>query len=164
MQEYRVHTTKTAARLRAELADEFKRWADMRRVRGIPWSEAGSRSSRSAEIVYTLPGDTERTLTHGKQQTYEDNLAVLALAIHDLRMAEKRGFSEVLAQHFAALPAPRTPFDVLGVRNGAVLAEVANAYHTLAKRYHPDSGTEPNTAKMAEINAAYEQLTKAGAQ
>jgi curved DNA-binding protein CbpA len=49
------------------------------------------------------------------------------------------------------------PIAVLGVRRGLPWAEVRAAYWALARRYHPD-GTEPDSVRMAEINAAYEAL------
>ncbi|MCM1286116.1 MAG: DnaJ domain-containing protein [Acetobacter sp.] len=52
------------------------------------------------------------------------------------------------------------PYKVLGVPDGASEEECSRAYKKLAKKYHPD--LNPNNAeaerKMAEINAAYDQI------
>jgi DnaJ-like protein len=51
------------------------------------------------------------------------------------------------------------PFAVLGVAPNASAEEVAAAYRSLAKRWHPDRAAGPQAARrMAEINAAYDLL------
>jgi curved DNA-binding protein CbpA len=51
------------------------------------------------------------------------------------------------------------PFAVLGVAPNASIDEVAAAYRSLAKRWHPDRADGPQaTRRMAEINAAYDLL------
>jgi hypothetical protein len=50
------------------------------------------------------------------------------------------------------------PYDVLGVARTASARELAAAYRRLAKRHHPDRTGGASIARMAQINAAYEQL------
>jgi hypothetical protein len=51
------------------------------------------------------------------------------------------------------------PFAVLGVAPTASAEEVAAAYRSLAKRWHPDRADAPHAERrMAEINAAYDLL------
>lgn len=52
------------------------------------------------------------------------------------------------------------PYKVLGISYGATEKEVNKAYRTLAKKYHPDlhPGDKEAERKMAEINAAYDQI------
>ncbi len=54
------------------------------------------------------------------------------------------------------------PYKVLGVQPGASDEEIKKAYRTLAKKYHPDlhPNDEAASAKMNEINAAYDILSK----
>ena len=52
------------------------------------------------------------------------------------------------------------PYGVLGVSRDASEEEITKAYRSLAKKYHPDlnPGNAEAAKKMAEINAAYEQI------
>ena len=57
------------------------------------------------------------------------------------------------------------PYKILGVDYAATDSEDQRAYHTLARKYHPDNyasdpeGAELANRKMREINAAYEKIT-----
>ena len=55
-----------------------------------------------------------------------------------------------------------TPYDILGLPPDADLAQVKAAYRKLAMQHHPDrnSGDDAAAERMAEINVAYEHLTK----
>ncbi len=63
---------------------------------------------------------------------------------------------------------PKEPHAVLGVEPGASPDEIKAAWRALAHRHHPDlTGDDPENAlratrRMAEINAAYAALTRAG--
>ena len=54
----------------------------------------------------------------------------------------------------------QNPYQVLGVPNGADLAECTQAYKRLAKKYHPElnPGDRVAEAKMAEVNAAFDAI------
>ena len=58
------------------------------------------------------------------------------------------------------------PYKVLGVAPGASEDEIKKAHRTLAKKYHPDlnPGNAQAAEKMNEINAAYDILTRPGAE
>lgn len=57
------------------------------------------------------------------------------------------------------------PYRVLGVPDGASEEECAKAYKRLAKKYHPDLNPNDKHAaeKMAEINAAFDQIKNGSA-
>lgn len=57
------------------------------------------------------------------------------------------------------------PYKVLGVPDGASEEECAKAYRKLAKKYHPDlnPGDTHAAEKMAEINAAFDQIKNGAA-
>jgi hypothetical protein len=63
---------------------------------------------------------------------------------------------------------PKDPHVVLGVEPGASPDDIKAAWRALARRHHPDlTGDDPElarraTRRMAEINAAYAALTRAG--
>lgn len=59
------------------------------------------------------------------------------------------------------------PYEVLGIKPGASEQEIKSAYRQLVKQYHPDQYhdnplQELAKNKLAEINAAYDMLTKNG--
>ena len=63
------------------------------------------------------------------------------------------------------------PYAILGVMPGASSGAIREAYHRLVRESHPDlviaQGLPPEcvalaTARIARINAAYEQIAKAG--
>jgi hypothetical protein len=51
------------------------------------------------------------------------------------------------------------PYAVLGVPRSATREEIARAYRTLAKRLHPDAGTDVAAVAMARVNEAWRILS-----
>lgn len=90
----------------------------------------------------------------------EDNLQAIHHCIEAERTKLRHGGINLVRAAFrgyAALPPPggdaKSWREVLG-GNIHSIEDVEAAYRHLAKKHHPDSGTEPDNAKMAEINAA----------
>jgi len=52
------------------------------------------------------------------------------------------------------------PYSVLGVSRDADDEAIKGAYHYLSKKYHPDSGKNPNAEKMKRINKAFAEIKK----
>jgi curved DNA-binding protein CbpA len=55
-----------------------------------------------------------------------------------------------------------TAYSVLGVRHDANDADIAAAYRSLARVYHPDVAGESGTVRMSRINAAFDRLRDPG--
>jgi len=54
---------------------------------------------------------------------------------------------------------PRTgPYAVLGVREDASDLVIKASYRSLQKRFHPDTGLEPNDEKSKAINKAFQEI------
>ena len=54
--------------------------------------------------------------------------------------------------------AGETAYNVLGVRHDADDADIAAAYRSLARVYHPDVAGDSGNARMSRINAAWDRL------
>jgi DnaJ-class molecular chaperone len=57
----------------------------------------------------------------------------------------------------------RSPYDILGVTKTSTDAEIKQAYHRLAKKYHPDINKDDKSAadKFKEISSAYDLIKDA---
>jgi hypothetical protein len=84
---------------------------------------------------------------------------------------EPQHYEEPRRQRQQQQPPPRrarvvsdhSHYQLLGVQMGASLDEVKQAYRKMARQYHPDlhpDQREKYNAKMADINAAFEAITK----
>ena len=83
------------------------------------------------------------------------NLRSIGLAIAAMRTLERHGGSAMMDRAFAgfaALPAPRSSWHVLGIEEGADEEEIERAFRTKAKECHPDRGGSDEA--MAELSSA----------
>lgn len=93
------------------------------------------------------------------------NVRAVWATVEALRSIQRHGASSMLEQAFtgfAALPPARAtkPWrEVLGVGPNALEDDIRHAYRQLAGIHHPDR-VGGNTARMAEINSAYEEGMK----
>jgi curved DNA-binding protein CbpA len=55
-------------------------------------------------------------------------------------------------------PSGETAYSVLGVGHDAADADIAAAYRSLARVYHPDVAGDSGSARMSRINAAWDRL------
>jgi hypothetical protein len=94
-----------------------------------------------------------------KWNAVEDNLWSIGRTVEALRQIERDGSSDMLERAFtgfAALPAPAGMnwWDVLGVQATATAEEIKDAFRSLAKQNHPDTGGDGE--KFLVIQKAYE--------
>lgn len=169
---YTHRTNKSWSQLNVELDDEFRKW-------GVTEWETNYPKGARSQAMYQMPDDRfvslryvkhgrEVTLTMNKQNRAVDNLAVLLLGIQSLRLNEKRGIGEIMAQAYAQLPSPdstvtwtakvfvENAYDYLGVNESADMAVVEAAYKAKARKAHPDAGG--SAAEMAKLNQAMEAI------
>lgn len=80
---------------------------------------------------------------------------------------ERRAWPGKSGRYTALVPKPE-PHEILGVDRQASAATIKAAWRRLAREHHPDvsgpdtAATRAATRRMAEINAAYEQLVRDG--
>ncbi|HRN83247.1 MAG TPA: DnaJ domain-containing protein [Hyphomicrobium sp.] len=126
------------------------------RVDGTPYADAARRIIRNPGVaVYFTPNGKQMVMARDKYERVEDNLRSIGLAIEAIRAVERHGGAAMMERAFAgfaALPAPRSPFEILGVSPSASIADIERAFRAAARKAHPDAGG--STAAMAELNAA----------
>ncbi len=96
----------------------------------------------------------------------EENIQAIRHTINALRGIARWGSGDMLEAAFTgfqALPSPtstdRSWWDVLECRADSLLETVQLNYRRLARDHHPDNGG--STARMSEINAAWNEAKKA---
>lgn len=161
------------ARVRDGLFAELKRLGARKVIlsTNIPLTNAGIPYGR-----YSVPNDKGVAVYFehkGKSMCFacdlwdriEDNIQSILKTIEALRGIERWGASDMLDRAFtgfAALSAPvsGTWWEILGVSKDCNYGELKGARNTLAKKYHPDSGTNPDQSMMAKVNEAFERAEK----
>lgn len=123
-------------------------------AKGVP-TEKGRRPDDEGIAVYFQRGGKPYVMVCDRYIDAEGNMRSLALALEAMRALERHGGGIMLErayEGFAALPAPKQWWEVLGLALTAGRAEIAAAYRVRAAAAHPDRGG--SEAAMAEINAA----------
>jgi hypothetical protein len=114
----------------------------------------------AARVSYMKNGRTI-DLNMDKQGRPQDNLRVLYLAIHSLRLNEVRGIGDVVASAYLQIGAgkqKRNPYDVLMINEAAPLEVAVAVFKNLAMKHHPDRGG--NVEQFRELNEAIEEIRK----
>ena len=62
---------------------------------------------------------------------------------------------------FTRLSAAKNHYDILGVPKGSSTAEIKDAYHTLARRFHPDRFHQSNSELRTRVESAFARMAQA---
>ena len=163
---YTLQSNWTEARIRADLVDQFRKWnKDDRNNAGsgdvigqYDFPIPANIGEAAATIRFELRG-RPITVECSSQREYRLNLRCIGKTIEAMRLNEKRGIADTIRKAYLQIEEPkeqRDPYEVLGIRPDTGPEIIKAAYLALAKIYHPDNGTQPDAAKMAEINEAHE--------
>lgn len=130
------------------------------RREGIPVEGARRPTDQGIAVYFVLDGEA-RVMARDAYSRAEENFRSLTLAIEAMRQLERHGGGLMMKrafQGFVALPAPRSHWDVLGLKPGSPADHVKRAYRARASTAHPDAGG--SDAAMAALNAARDAAFK----
>lgn len=129
---------------------------------GLPYANRRPPTDPGVAVYFNRDG-RPMCIACDQYSTVHDNMRAIGKTIEALRGIERWGGKQLMDRAFtgfAALPAPMecaAPwYEVLGVTPEATEDGIRTARVSLARRYHPDSGSEPNEEKMKAVNAAAE--------
>lgn len=126
--------------------------------------------------VYFTKDDNQHCIPCDRWNSIAENIWAIAKSIGAMRGLDRWGSKSIVDAAFSGfrqLPAPEQGmvevgvvrvepwWEVLGVERTASPEMLRVARNVLARRYHPDSDSEPNHAKMSEVNVAFDQGMKA---
>lgn len=131
---------------------------------GLPYTDQPRMSDKGIAVYFTFSGK-QRCFACDSWDKMQDNLYAVAKTIEALRGIARWGSGDMVEQAFTgflALPAPRNPYDVLGIAPGASITAIEEAYRRKAREVHPDTpgGSE---SLMADLNLARDRLRKGAA-
>jgi hypothetical protein len=125
------------------------------RPRGLAESDDDRPPNDPGAAVYFLLDGKQHCLACDKWDRVADNLAAIAAHVDAVRRQLRMGVADSAAQAFAgfaALPAVRQWWEILGLPRNAPREEIKRRHHELAALHHPDRGGD--AGKMAEVNEA----------
>ena len=130
------------------------------RLDGLPRSGQRKPDDPGVAVYFQLDGEPH-CLPCDTYLLVEHNIAAIAAHIEATRAIERHGVASVreMFSGFAALPAPRKWFEVLGVSASANASVINGAYRALAAKRHPDRPGGSHDA-MAELNKARDEGLK----
>jgi len=133
------------------------------RMDGVPYSDQGQPKDKGIAVYFTLK-KSAIVLACDRWDKIEHNVYAIAKHIEALRGQDRWGVGSI-EQAFAGYTAiPEKTgglswWEVLGIQINAGEEQVRDAYHKLARIYHPDSGSKPDHERMVQLNEAYRMAT-----
>lgn len=124
-------------------------------LRGLPRGDQGEPGDPGVAVYWQKPGKPMRVMAIDAYTRVADNLGAIAATLEAMRAIERHGGAQILDRAFTgftALPAPKSCWEVLGLKPGATADQIAAAFRGKARAAHPDAGG--STAAMAELNQA----------
>lgn len=160
---YTVNTKASWQQTMSDLSDEMRLWNiddwGTNMPRGANWQswKPQSELERTVKLSYTKNGK-QVNLEMGKQSRAVDNLRVLYLAVHDMRLNEVRGLSEIMESAYLQIAGgvKKNPYETLQIMKDAPLEVAEASYKARARFAHPDNGG--STDQMMELNEAIEAI------
>lgn len=128
---------------------------------GIPYANQPQPADKGV-AVYFLRRGRSMVFACDRWNKVEDNIRAIEKTIEAIRGIERWGASEMMERAFTAfeaLPAPKSCWDILGLKPGASAADISAAYRSKARTAHPDAGG--SEAAMAELNRARDEAMSA---
>lgn len=163
---YTVNTKASWQQTMFDLSNEMRLWGiddwGTNVPKGAHWQgyRPQMEIERTVKLSYTK-NNKPITLEMGKQARAVDNLRVLYLAIHDMRLNEVRGLSEVLESAYLQLGggvSKKNPYEVLGLMPDAPIEVAEASFRARAKAAHPDAGG--SAEQMKELTEAIDEIRK----
>jgi|ERR1039457_1936455 DnaJ-domain-containing protein 1 len=133
------------------------------RLDGLPYSGQAQPADRGVAVYFTHK-ERQMCFACDRWDKVQDNVYAISMTIEALRGIERWGTGDMVEQAFTgfvALPAPKSPHEVLGIRPGASDEEIDAAYRRKAMAAHPDRGG--SAAAMAELTEARRKLKERAA-
>lgn len=131
---------------------------------GLPYSDQRRVDDPGVAVYFTLE-KRQMVMAADRFQTPEGNMRSLGLAIEAMRQLKRHGGGAMMERAFsgfAALPPPRSCWEVLGVAPGSNRAMIERAFRERATTSHPDRGG--SNAAMAELNDARDRALREAQQ
>lgn len=125
---------------------------------GFPRGDRGDPADPGAAVYWQDGKGQMRVMAIDVYTRVADNLAAIAATLEAMRAIDRHGGAQILDRAFsgfAALPPPRSCWDVLGIEPGSPESAIRAAWRAKAARVHPDHGG--SDAAMAEVNRARDE-------
>lgn len=133
------------------------------RLDGLPRGGQGEPDDPGVAVYWEVRGHRgHKVMAIDLYDRVADNLAAIAATLEAMRAIERHGGAQILERAFtgfAALPAPKTWREVMGLPDHVTLRDtIAKTYKELALERHPDRGGTHEA--MAELNRAWESALR----